>query len=375
MEMKNIIKILIILITSVFIGQITFAGKSSHINVSPGNNDPHRKYNFTYQNNTPIRDHIIITNRDTVDTITIHLSSIDGYSNSNGQQSYKNAKQEQEYLGNWIKFQINDFILAPNEEKTVNFTISPTQNALPGLYTGAISTEEISAPSDGKATKAAFSVKVQSRIIKGVYLKIPGTSLSEGDISNLQYFQENNERLFTFDINNKGNTMLTFKGELNVEGGLNNDTNFTIPVNINSIQNNSTLHKEMEWPKDKYSWGNFEIKLNGTLQEYNPFDNIYTDLKPINLQTSIQLIPWNYIMEIGGGVIFLILLIIIIIISKKNYLKHCDYYEIVEGDNLKDLAMKHGMNWKKIVHINKLSAPYDLKPGAKLLLRKINEIK
>lgn len=370
----------IVVLLTIFTSQIAMAG-GMLFDVKTGYEDTTNSYNFSYQKNVPIRDHLVITNQDKNNPITIHLTGVDGLSNEVGQQYFRDSVEKQSFLGQWIKFKINDITLVPGGSQVVEFSINAPQDALPGIYGGGIAIEDVTPaapPSNTGASGAttAFSVKVSTRLVKRVYLEIPGAVISDAEVGNLQFIENiDGKKYFTFDIKNTGNTLLSFKGNLTIEGGLRNDLKISLPIDIKSIQGNTSIQEQIAWPNSDNLWGNFNATLNLVASEYSPFNNTYKDLKTFNLHTSLQQMPWNYIIASGILLILIIILIIFVIVSKRNYLKHCEYYEVKAGDSLKSLAESHHMSWQKLAHINKLSPPYELKPNSKILVRKIDEKK
>ena len=355
----------------------TLTTYAARFNINTGNEKTgDHKYVFSYKKGSIIRDHIIISNPNSSNPITIHLAGVDSITNKLGKQVYRSSEEQQITIGKWIKFKSNDFVLEPSEKKTIDFSITVPDETTPGNYSGGIAVSDITPPASDQGTGTAFTAKISSRTIKNIYLEVPGTIASEAEVSKLNFEQKpNGRKYFTFDIFNRGNTILTFEGILTIEGGMLDKKTVSVPINISSVQGNTTLNQEILWPDSENTWGTFEAKLSLTAKEYNPITNTYKDFKTFNLQTSVQFIPTNYLLMIGGLLVFIILIISTIIIRKKNYLKHCEYYTIIEGDNLKAIAEKHKMKWEKIVKINKLSPPFELTAGNKILVKKIDEVK
>jgi uncharacterized protein YdeI (BOF family) len=375
---KKIPGLTIIVLLTIFVGQTALAGGMG-FSVKTGQESATNSYNFTYQNKTPLRDHLYITNEDKNNPTTIHLTGVDGLSNEIGQSYFRNSNEKQLFLGKWIKFKINDIVLEPGASQIVDFSINVPPDAPPGLYGGGIAIQNTSTPPPVGTSEptAGFSVKVATRLVKKIYLQMPGAVVSEAEVTNFNFAKDNTGKgYFNFDVNNKGNTLISFKGNISIEGGINNtNTKISVPVDIGTIQGHTSIHEQFALPGSGTLWGSYEAKLDLTATEYSPFTNTYKEIKKFNLHTALQLIPWNYILFVAILLILIIILIIYIIVSKRNYLKHCEYCEIKEGDTLKGLAECHGMSWQKLVKINKLSAPYELKPTSKILVRKIDEKK
>ncbi len=328
-------------------------------------------YNFTYNEGGQLSDHFTVINLSESDPLSVDFTGVDAINNDAGFLNFKNNSAEQLFLGKWIHFNPQSITLKPGEKKQIDFTVTPPPDALPGVYIGGISIQGADMePIDSTSQPTqAFRATVKTRFVKKVYLQIPGTVVSQGDVKDFQFSTNNNGLYFTFDIVNSGNSLLQAKGAITVTGGPSN-INLSIPVKINSIQGGTSSPTRIAWPNSKNVWGNYQAVLDLDLQQYDPFKEELLDLKSVNLSTSIQIIPWNYIGMIAGSILLIILIVTFIVVRKKLYLKNCEPYTVRAGDTIKTVATRHQMSWQKLAKINKLSAPFELTPNTSILVRK-----
>lgn len=328
-------------------------------------------YNFTYAENSQLSDQFTVINLSESDPLSVDFTGVDAVNNDLGFLGFKNNSAEQLFLGKWIHFNPQSITLKPGEKKQIDFTVTPPPDALPGVYIGGISIQGADMePIDSTSQPTqAFSATVKTRFVKKVYLQMPGTVVSQGDVKDFQFSTNNNGLYFSFDIVNSGNSLLQAKGTITVTGGPSN-INLSIPVKINSIQGGTSSPTRIAWPNSKNVWGNYQAVLDLDLQQYDPFKEELLDLKSVNLSTSIQIIPWNYIGMIAGSILLIILIVTFIVVRKKLYLKNCEPYTVRAGDTIKTVATRHQMSWQKLAKINKLSAPFELTPNTSILVRK-----
>jgi hypothetical protein len=334
------------------------------------------QFKFTFNGTNPIEGSLAIENKDKVKDLYLQLYGVDGMTGNNGNSFFKTLDQEQTKIGKWLTFEENDIQVKPGETKLVRFKILVPEKTLPGFYVGGISIVE-NPPKEilGSGTEQSqnFGAKIQTRIVKKVFLSIPGEKITKYAVSDLQFIKSSSHYSFQFSVENQGNSLLSGNGRIEIRDEQNNVVN--IPVKIANIMENEMFNGDIYW-NNPPAWGRFTARLSLELSEYDPFKEQYSVIETVTKQTSFIVTDfpsvYPYIYASASFLLLLIIIILISVISNYNYKKHCIEYVTIENDTINSVAEKFGMKWKKLADINRIKAPYGLTAGTKILVRPKN---
>lgn len=109
-----------------------------------------------------IKDSVVISNT-SKDKQTVVLGAYDSELSETGAFALTGSKSEQKSIGKWIKIDTTKITLAPNEKKTIKFTITIPKDAIDGEYSGAVTaamTPEKPAGSSGVTIGTRVGVRV-----------------------------------------------------------------------------------------------------------------------------------------------------------------------------------------------------------------------
>ncbi len=359
--------IILSLITSCLFGQ-TVLGLHQY-NIQGNDQEKPGQFKFTYSGQNPIEGSLTITNLNEEGELYMILGSVDGITNSTGSYSFKTADQEQTKIGKWLVFEEDKVLIKPLEKKIVRFKIDLPENITPGFYIGGISFQASNPPSPETAAENSsqgFSAKVQTRLLKKVFLNVPGEKITKYSLDNLTYNRTDSSQKFAFSIKNEGNSLLAANGQIEVKDQGN--YLYNIPVKITGIMENETFKGDLNW-NNPPKWGNFTATLNLEITEYDPFAEKYVVVEKVQKEVHFILTDFPSIYPYIAVGILLIFLLLVIIIEKILYRRGCIEYIVLENETIKSIAEKFGMNWKKLVSINHIKAPYELPAGKKILVR------
>lgn len=323
-----------------------------------------KDFNFQIAPGSSVSDQITIINN-TDSQIDYTISSVDSETNNQGLVVFKNTWQENPNIGQWLKFDQQEVTVRAKERLSLPFTINVPAGSYPGTYYGGISIQKKSSKSEN-ADQPSFAVKVQTRQVLGLIVDIPGTVDRTFQFGDLQY--DSMKGRYQFTINNTGNALLSFEGNLAIASS-DLFSNFQEEIIIEKFrilpQNNLT--KIILAPRQPL-FGLQEAALTGELKVYDAVLDESVPLASVEKKVTTHFFAWNIIQILAGALCLLILLTLANIIAEKHYLKQCISYAVDKNESLEDIAKKFGMHWKKLAKINKLRAPYALKPDQKILV-------
>lgn len=323
-----------------------------------------KQYEFTYKEKVPLTSKVTVRNLEDHE-ITLLISPVDARTNNLGKLYYKKREEVQTTIGAWTIIEEPQVTLKPLEEKSINISIKLPEKITPGIYVGGLSIED-GTPSTIVTEKKNFSAEVKTRLIKKIYLQIPGDKVSKFEFGGFSYDDTRNNNTFNFQINNQGNTMLAAKGKIEITGGPGYKN--IINVDAPGILQLETFNGSFVW-QNKPEWGDYTANLILEVSEYDPINETFIKLGDIDKEVTIKLSNYEVFIPYAIGAVILIFLLLIIFVQKRIYLSKCVPYTVLEGDTVNSISEKFQMNWKKLAKVNKIKPPYELKVGNQILVR------
>lgn len=362
-------KILAALILSLVIGtQTSFAINKYSVKIDQA--DQISKFEFTADGKEPLENSLLIGNIEAENTVTLKITGLDAITNNLGGIFFKNSEETQNKLGSWIEISEPQITLKPLEQKSVNFKINLPDKITPGIYIGGISVEDVT-PVTETALSENFSAKVKTRLIKKIYLSIPGEKVSKYELSDFRFNQRRDKTNFSFDIINQGNTLLSAKGNITITDSSSKQT-FSIPINASGLLQESTFNGVFDWGNHS-KWGNYEANLTLDVLEYDPFTETFTKINSVSKELNFTLSDYVSLTPYFIALALLLLVILGFIVEHYVYLSKCTPYIVGENETIKTIADKFQMSWQKLAKINKIKAPYEVHAGDKILVRVKNK--
>ena len=352
---------------------------------------------------------ILIENFDNT-PVTISLYGADGTQSDQGTYALTTRFNKQQHLGQWITISQPVVTVGPREKKQVDFKITIPKDATPGTYSGGIAAEtggnlpgskqykDIISDGDGgtlqlpkTATVPTNNVTITSRFVVKIFVKIPGTVTYKyewPDFSVLQ--QKGTYPTFRVEYKNLGNTIIRVQHKIEIKGfpslpepgpnskfKLEKDALVIDPPIVTLLQKSDAIIP-VRWDNAP-DFGFYTATATSTFSKYDITTNKLTDTRteihelkfyiPIKLGSPIGLSLVTLALLILGSALFFSIRYLML----QDLIKNSKTYTIKEDDTLTDLAKTSHIGWKKLAHINKIKAPYILKPGQKILLPKKNK--
>lgn len=303
------------------------------------------------------------------ETEKVKVYAVDATSNADGNFVLTFSNQKQESIGAWTQIEEKELTLKPGERVDVPFTISIPSNVTPSEYVGGIVAESDKSGNDCKEAACASSISVKTRVGSRIYITVPGVVKDNISWTDFQLKERSNGKMsFYFRIENKGN--VTYKPRATIEI-LDNAGNVfdTIEKTLGESLPHTTFESNVMWNKEELPFlANFQVEARVEFIKSFKNSNELHSAAPQKKILQFWIIPWRaleltMLLIASFGVSF--------IISKRNYRKliaHCHEYEVEENENIGSIAGKYHISWQRLAKINKLTAPYILTKGQKILV-------
>lgn len=297
---------------------------------------------------------------------TIKLYATDATSNQAGSFTPKMDTDPQLGLGLWTTLEKNSVTLAPNQSTEIKFSIQIPKDTPPGQYFGGIINEEDnSAVCDLPETVNGFcqgNIQIKTRTGNRVYLTIPGEVKQDIKMTGFTWkIVGKNHVQFLFNFENKGNVSFQPKAYISIYDSWGNQVT-TLENVLGKSLPGTTITPIVDW-LNKGVFGTFKAKAEIYYQQddLGQFDNLHGTVLSEHGELSLLIFPWTAAIWIFS---FLILIGAAFLVRSYYYYwlaKHCETYEVQDGDNLLEIAKRFNAKWQLIACINKLKAPYSLK--------------
>lgn len=320
--------------------------------------------------------------------VTLALYGADGLISQQGSFSAKTLDQEQFNVGKWIHMETASVDLDPDEEKEVNFTIAIPKEVPGGVYVGAITVS--SAPDKQGEDGGGYGLVTVARVLIPVKINLSGEKIHRLDWQDFSYhFQNDSTHQFNVKFKNSGNTSIMLDGDIEVfkkdaqgnlvaatapadtqqaEGAAARDKN-TMTVSKLNLNPGDELDLPFAW-KDKPFNGDFVAKASITYSEIDIMTGEKTNPQSLEKTVEFSVFPYKLVKNIAIILAILIILVMIKIVYDTVQKKNTEPYTVLANETLEIIAKKTGANWKVIAKINKISPPYSVKEGQKILIPK-----
>ena len=339
------------------------------LNLSPTGNKDNLSYEI--ENNKKI-DTLFYIQNISAQPVKIKIYPTDAIESNTSALAYKLESEEQNGVGKMITFYNKQTSLTtelkPSSITEIPFQIQPEKNASPGDYIGALAVEMITDNSENK------DIKIKSRIVKPIYLKIPGEKITKYSIDEISFNKES--KTFLINIKNEGNTILNLSGIIKIQNKLlnkksfNDDKNkYELKIPETTIPQNSSQKIEIPY-SDLPCIGTFFSESTLTIKQFNFTKNKFELIENTKKTLTFNVIPWLFIFMTFLVIFLLTFLFIYYRIKNEKKQKQLKIYISDSKDTITSIAKKHNCNWKDLAKLNKLKAPYIIKKGTKIKLPK-----
>lgn len=336
---------------------------------NPRGDNPRSESIFVYEldRGKSIDDAIQVINN-TGESKTLLVYAVDAKVASGGAFACAQKAEKPIATGSWVDISEEQVTLAPGSKKNISFKLTVPDQAVPGEQNACIVIQDAnSEPVDqGNGIKLSFRSAIR------VAVTVPGEITKELDFTGFDITELDNDKIrMSTSLRNNGNVSLDTNVRTNIKtffGSLVRSAGGEFPVLAGS-------DAQFNFEVDKIFWGGwYKAQATGeynsnteqSIGEGESNQTIYSEeeiifVAPEPLALAIE--ATVFLLIVGGTGYY--------ILRRRHYKNlraKAKTYKVKKGDSLNSIAKQHDVSWKLIAKINRLKAPYHLKPGDKLKL-------
>lgn len=337
----------------------------------PANPDPNNPrtqsiFIMTLDRGQSKEDVILVANNSDVKR-SVELYAVDGMVSNTGAYTCRQESEDRIGMGKWIDISKKFVELGPGDSTEVSFKVSLPNNADVGEHNGCI---VFQSPEDAPAETG--NVRIQTRQAIRVVATVPGDLHREVSIASFEVGKQNGNPLYSLSVKNEGNVsadvdaFVTVKSLFGREvysngGGYPVLSNQKLDLNFEQTENRPmfggwyNVSASVKYDKNAGTFG------TGKAQDLIEL-NASTKTIFIAPTTAGMLIIASGLIVLAGIVGYLLLRRHNTRVIKENGHKHV----VDRGETVQSIANEYGVDWKKIVSVNKIKAPYTLMTGQTL---------
>lgn len=143
-------------------------------------------------------------------TATIRVVPVDAATAVYGGVSYSLPGQRRRGVGAWVRLPGNSFTVRPARGTIIAFDVRVPRGVKPGQYVGGLSAY---VPAT-KRNRAGFGIRVQTRIVDGILITVPGAERSRFSVLRVRAARRPDAWYVVARLVNSGTTLLPGSGHL-----------------------------------------------------------------------------------------------------------------------------------------------------------------
>ncbi len=327
-----------------------------------------RQFSLEVEPGKEMPDSAIVSNL-TDQPIKVKLYAADGTQSNLGTFALTTLSNEQRHIGKWVTFKDAEITLEPHENRTLGFIVKVPEQTTPGVYAGGIAAE-VTAAANGKQTQGS-AVSISSRIVVKLFVTVPGEKINKYSWDNFTYDSAPNENgRFNLTFKNEGNTVIVVEQKINISGFPGGSYEINLPEG--TLLQGSQVEIPAKWDSEPF-FGLYKATATVNFSELDVITDKKISTQTVSKELSIYIplktetAEGKLLIAVALALLAILIVVIAYFLNRFLYLRKCTPYVVREGDSLTGIAEQCGVNWKKIAKINKLKAPYNVKPGQKIL--------
>lgn len=397
--MKNLLRTFGIIVAAVAVGLSSVSVVFASIGGRPANPDPDNPrsqsiFIYTLKAGETKQDQIYLSNNGTT-TDTVLLYAVDGTITNTGAFTCKQDAEERTDMGKAIKLAKSEVTVPGGGNTLVDFSVTLPKNSDIGEHDGCIVIQKKDDPGQQNG-----SVIVHTRTAVRVAVIVPGDIHRQVSIDKLEVGQliqdgpssshlastisPSGKMIVRFGLKNEGNVSADVDARLSVKDMFGNEV--VKNGGQYAVMSDSTFGVNYNTDYQSFFGGWYKVKVSITYDKHAGTFGVTNNANLLRAESpEVTVFVWP-------SVAFLMILaalfvaVIGFIIWRRWQVKSAPKrartkalkqpagktmwgaHEVKEGDTLDDLARKHDVSALKVAALNKIQAPYELKPGQKIYL-------
>ncbi|OGY92798.1 MAG: hypothetical protein A3B31_02830 [Candidatus Komeilibacteria bacterium RIFCSPLOWO2_01_FULL_53_11] len=377
MKIKLPIGLSLLVIGSIFLFVLTaltaFALSAGGIGGTPASADPGIQYSgswFIYNLDAgeSISDSVhLINSSDKTETIKIYV--VDSVASNQGNFALEAQDDPKDGVGAWVTLPVSEITMDPGKEYDMPFTMTVPEDADVGEHSGGIIMQKATVD---EASTGNIGATIVTRVGIRIYETVPGEVVRNVELEDFRVElvkADDRDPLYqvTLKAANRSNISLEPDVTLEIIGWgresyfpKSSDEKSGLVINLSDLtrffQGETMAHKwqllrdeevstNWEWPVPLF--GSFSFRARISYEGTNGPEQIVTSVITVNV------VPWRDVAVLGG----LVLVFLILLLALRFRYRSWKEYAVRPGDQLPVIAKQAGIDWKKLVKVNKLKEP------------------
>lgn len=361
--------ILLFLASGSIVGAVEYGGLGG-LPANPDPNNPRTKSIFVYTipPGETKQDGVNVINN-TNESKIVEVYATDSEISSGGSFACRQKVDPLTAVGSWVKLYQAEVVLPPGSNQVIPFEVAIPKSISVGEHNGCIVIQEKAASTE----QSGNGVQLSFRSALRVAITIPGDIVKDVEFTGLTFKHDAKKYTLKANLTNKGNVSL--------------DTDVQVYItNLfgRNIYKNGGVYPllaqktpaEFNFEFTRPFWGGI-YRIAGTAEYNGDIKEPLGSSAPKNVRKTAPS-QWLFVVPQPKALVVELLVLLLLIVSiwimlkrvrgRRKTARTWKTFTVEEGDTLVGLARSWHTNWKTIAKINKLRAPYELKPGSKIKL-------
>ncbi len=305
---------------------------------------------------------------------------VDATSNDSGSFILRLENEARNGIGKWTNINTaSAFTVPPQGSVDVPFQIKIPDALTPGQYFGGIVLEEanpaptisqFAASAANGQTICCTNIQIKTRIGLRIYLTIPGTIKDSMLWTGFTTTQKNKTTNFQFEIKNTGNVALEPIATITVYDNMGNQID-RFQKSLGDSLPGTEISPVVSWDKQPL-FGSFKAvsELDYRIKSQAVNQPLHGSAQLGSKTSTFNVVPWKILLILLLCVITVGIMYLAYIKNQNQIRKNWVPYQVQPDDNIVNIAKSHSVDWKKLVRVNKLKAPYLIKEGQSIRVPK-----
>lgn len=311
----------------------------------------------------------IRVNNYTKETKTVVIGAVDSIAATDGSFSCKQDAEKQKAVGTWVKLKTKEVTIAPDSNQVVDFTVTVPEGQSPGEHNGCITLRD----KGDTGSKSGSGVLLSFRTATRLSVTVPGKIIKALSLKEIKVARlKTGNYTVSPVVHNTGNVSLDTASRVQLVSVFGHKS----PIKLANfpVMAGATTGWNFEFKRP--FWGGVYKAQTSISYNADPTAGLgehVNDAKKVRKDTGyFYMLPAWPAAAVEVAVPLFIVFAIFMLLHRKRRKRQVrtkwQQYSVKQGDTVASLAEERKTNWKRIVKVNNLKAPFLLQPGQQILV-------
>lgn len=329
----------------------------------------HSIFIYELKHGETTRDQLLVLNQ-TDKQQDIIIGSVDAIASATGEFACREEVEPKQGSGSWVNLSTDRITLAAESEALVDFTVTVPEKADVGEHNSCLTVRQ----ADDEGEDAGGGIQIYTRQAVRMITTIPGELHREVSLKDFSARQAATGEAYSLSVSNKGNVSVDVDMQIILRSAFGREVAAT--GGEYPILPDETMHKEFTSSHRPMLGGwysatpsiRYDTRLGafGTQTEGADYKTITGETVGVFLWPTLS--GWATIVGAVTSLVVGFILLFSHLREKELLRKNARPYRVKPRDTLQSVSKKADANWRDVVTLNKLKAPYSLTSGEEILL-------